>query len=411
MAATLVVEPGKRAQALLSFLEQTKRYTRFRAALVTAAANPDSPFSRVVAKQDDGTVVPVTSNNALDAAPGVIVCVFWDTYKQQADDETVLPTLLTSHVAVNGADQSEAEHSTSLGETGITWSGFGLRRVTTAPARKLDAPVAHIQLYDAAKTDVVVAKARCVRTDSLLHGRLVVHVLTEPLRPSVEAPMKHSALLSHDFLEREVYWEETEGRALSAVDACCPRLATASADRNPCIDTHRTLVSNGCGDWANAVRAHAAAVPPLRALGSQTLRLLTLECAARNRGAATLFVPVDEPVGESDADGAGGDDDGATECAHRRAALLQASCGRYVLRSGRALCTDAVRSHFANGASTAQPLALGPSMHLGLPLAITGLDAETGQLVLNGSARLLSDEPLITAAGLVYRIDRMLSLE
>jgi hypothetical protein len=405
MVATLVSEPGARAKALLTFLDQTSRYTRFRDALVAAAANRDSPFSRVVSRQEDGAVVAVTSNNALDAAPGVIVCVFWDTYKQQEDDANTLPTLLTSHVAVNGADRSEAEHSTSLGETGITWSGFGLRRVTVASARKLDAPVAHVQLYDAAKTDVVVAQARCVRTDALMHGQLVVHVLTEPLRPTVEAPMKDAALLSHAFLEREVQWEDTEGRALSAVDACCPRLGTAAGDRNPCIDTHRTLVTNGCGDWANAVRVHAAATPPLRALGPQTLRLLTLECAARNRGAATLFVPVDEPVvAESDGDG----DD---ECARRRAALLQTSCGRYVLRPGRTLRADAVRSHFASGVDAAQPLVLGPSMHLGLPLSITDVDADTGELVLNGTARVLSDDPLLTAAGLVYRIDRMLSLE
>jgi len=407
MVATLVGEPGARALALLAFLDQTKRYTRFRTALMAAAANRDSPFSRVVTKQDDDAVVAVTSNNALDAAPGVIVCVFWDTYRHREDDANTLPTLLTSHVAVNGADRSEAEHSTSLGETGITWSGFGLRRVTVSPARKLDAPIAHVQLYDAAKTDVVVAQARCVRTDALLHGQLVVHVLTEPLRPTVEAPMKDAALLSHDFLEREVHWEDTEGCNPSAVDACCPRLGTAAADRNPCVDTHRTLVTNGCGDWANAVRVHAAATPPLRALGPQTLRLLTLECAARNRGAATLFVPVDEPVAGSDVDG----DDGDDECARRRAALLQTSCGRYVLRPGRALHADAVRSHFASGVGAAQPLVLGPSMHLGLPLSITAVDADTGELVLNGTARVLSDKPLLTAAGLVYRIDRMLSLE
>ena len=162
-------------------------------------------------------------------------------------------------------------------------------------------------------------------------------------------------------------------------------------------------------------RAAAATTPST--LAARTLRLLQLEHAAHGTRACTLFVPVDDAPGDRDggADADAEREDGADGHRKCRAALLEASAGRYVLREGRRVDAAAVRAHFAaadgDGGATAAPLCLGASAHLGLPLAITGVDAATDRLILNGAARLLTDAPILTAAGHVYCIDRLLPLE
>ena len=169
----------------------------------------------------------------------------------------------------------------------------------------------------------------------------------------------------------------------------------------------------GGAEWVSAVQRAAAAATPLVALAPRTLRLLQLEQAAHATRACTLFVPVDDVPDDDDGDGGAESADDAD--AHRkcRAALLEASAGRYVLREGRRVDAAAARAHFATagGDGTAPPLCLGASVHLGLPLAITGVDAATDRLILNGAARLLTDAPILTAAGHVYCIDRLLPLE
>ena len=78
-----------------------------------------------------------------------------------------------------------------------------------------------------------------------------------------------------------------------------------------------------------------------------------------------------------------------------------------MLPAGRDIRAAAVRAHFARAGG---PIELGASQHLELPICVTGVDERTGELVLNESARIVTAEPLVTAAGHVYAIEGLLPL-
>ena len=335
-------EPCAVGDALGTWLQvRGTRHTKFKEHLEAAKVDPTPAFARFA-----------DFDASVERSGGLIVCAYWDSAFAKAEGTE---KLMPHHFADNRRHANEADGSRSAGELGVAWSMLGLRKVPP-PAPPIPFLTNskpnwdRVELYDRS-TSATLCAANCIRTETLAGGRLVVHVLDRPLAPQANHPavvLGAAAATAgpsdarSDAGATAATAASARGRRPSAplapVDRCCPALGATRDDRLPHVSTQRAVAHAGGAEWVSAVQRAAAAATPLVALAARTLRLLQLEHAAHGTRACTLFVPVDDAPGDRDggADADAEREDGAGGHRKCRAALLEASAGRYVLREGRA---------------------------------------------------------------------------
>lgn len=337
---------------------------------------------------------------------GAVACVFLNSAssKTATANAEALPKMMQVHYAVAHDDGADA--------TATTLAGWRLEKRTPTPSDVPSMPgYTTIALVDPT-TDEVCAQARCVRTELFASApeaaekeSLVVHVIDRPLVPTRElqrwAKQATSGTTDADAgagvgagasggassssSNAATSSVSSDARPPSLADALCPVLKSTADHRAPLRDTLGALRANGSAVFANCCEAHG----PASSLG---VRMLVLEAKAKRAQPSSIFAPLDAREGGVDVE---------------QLALLSASAARYILPIGRRIDATAVRSHFRAGGGKVD---LGPAAQRPHRIAIELVDPETDELVFEGGARLVSEAPVVTAAGLVYQLSNTLSV-